>query len=135
MGSYKQRREYMKRWRRSESGKTSVRASTARQKESSRVQILNRARWARHKAKYTAVLENFRAKPCADCGYSFPTCCMDFHHVYGVKKFNISDGRSWKVPMPELLKEIAKCTVICANCHRIRHAKQRTGTTTKEGFN
>lgn len=61
---------------------------------------------------------------CIDCGYSFrshPECC-DFHHRDpATKSFNVSDSfnRDW----PTLKREIAKCDALCANCHRIRHAR------------
>jgi hypothetical protein len=71
------------------------------------------------------LLEFFRANPCVDCGKSDPLV-LEFDHMYGVKSFNISKGirdRSWEA----LLEEIAKCEVVCANCHRRRTA-QRAGT-------
>ncbi len=43
---------------------------------------------------------------------------MDFDHVRGKKLFNIANGRyrTWK----SVIIEIAKCDLVCANCHRIR---------------
>jgi len=55
---------------------------------------------------------------CADCGESNPIV-LDFDHLKD-KKYNVSrmihDGFSWKA----IKKEIEKCEVVCANCHRIR---------------
>lgn len=57
-------------------------------------------------------------KPCADCGVQYPHYVMDFDHLTD-KSFNIGrDGA--KGTMERLLKEIAKCEVVCANCHRER---------------
>lgn len=68
----------------------------------------------------TALKEN----PCADCGGSFPAECMDFDHLPQYeKRFVISQGKS--MPLEELLNEIAKCDLVCANCHRIRTNKRR----------
>lgn len=56
---------------------------------------------------------------CTDCGYRGHAAALEFDHLPGhVKRFNISEkmGRS----IEELLIEIAKCEVVCANCHRIR---------------
>lgn len=61
-----------------------------------------------------------KAAPCADCGGSFPPCVMDFDHVRGKKRFEVSVGRAKMVRPAELKKEIKKCDVVCANCHRIR---------------
>ncbi len=55
---------------------------------------------------------------CKDCGESNPIV-LDFDHIRD-KKYNVSrmihDGFSWKA----ISKEIQKCEVVCANCHRIR---------------
>ena len=63
---------------------------------------------------------------CADCGYNQAAAALDFDHLPGtVKVFSIAQasGRTW----PTVLEEIAKCEVVCANCHRIRTAKRRYG--------
>lgn len=68
------------------------------------------------------VFEYFKTHPCIDCGNSDPIV-LEFHHVRGIKSFNvgslITGGRSDKV----IFEEIAKCEVVCANCHRHRTAK------------
>ena len=55
---------------------------------------------------------------CLDCGEK-NHIVLDFDHLTN-KKYNISrmihDGFSWAA----IKKEIAKCEVVCANCHRIR---------------
>lgn len=55
---------------------------------------------------------------CADCGFANPKA-LEFDHL-GDKEFDISDavrrGLSWS----RIESEIAKCDVVCANCHRIR---------------
>jgi hypothetical protein len=63
------------------------------------------------------VLLYLREHPCVDCGETDPIC-LDFDHVKGQKlngiSYMISDCRSYK----NIKKEIAKCEVRCANCHR-----------------
>ena len=45
--------------------------------------------------------------------------CLDFHHKDpNEKEFCISIGRNKGLSIESLLKEIAKCDVLCANCHR-----------------
>jgi uncharacterized protein YktB (UPF0637 family) len=62
---------------------------------------------------------------CADCGIK-NQIILDFDHLKD-KKYNISqmirDGFSWKA----IMKEVEKCEVVCANCHRIRTHKRRLG--------
>jgi hypothetical protein len=60
---------------------------------------------------------------CAQCGYNAHSAALDFNHVKGVKKFNVSQDP--KVALQKLLAEIAKCEVLCANCHRIHTYENR----------
>jgi hypothetical protein len=65
------------------------------------------------------LLDYFAVHPCGDCGESDPVV-LDFDHR-GDKAFEIGESltyRSWEV----ILAEIAKCDVVCANCHRRRTA-------------
>lgn len=46
--------------------------------------------------------------------------CLDFHHRDpATKEFNIGSCAWGNRGRPALEKEIAKCDVLCANCHRI----------------
>ena len=64
--------------------------------------------------------------PCDDCGRRFPHYCMDFHHLIEETK-RPSIGRKGfaemlsKCSIKTIDEEIAKCVVVCACCHRIRH--------------
>lgn len=68
-------------------------------------------------------LAEFKAKPCLDCAGSFPACCMEFDHVRGQKRHNIAEMASWA--RETVLAEVAKCELICSNCHRIRTESRR----------
>lgn len=68
------------------------------------------------------VLDELKSVPCADCGGTFPPVCMDFDHVRGVKLFSVSRASTRSIET--VLKEIEKCEVVCANCHRIRTASR-----------
>jgi hypothetical protein len=64
----------------------------------------------------------YKDKPCEDCGRRFPPCVMDFHHVKGPKLGTVAYmWMSRKYSMHLLEEEMAKCVLICSNCHRIRH--------------
>ena|ERR1035437_3605597 len=76
----------------------------------------------RQSAVRRATLAALKAAPCMDCGMVFPPECMDFDHVRGEKLFNVGEFR---FTMSVLLEEIAKCELVCANCHRIRTAARR----------
>lgn len=62
------------------------------------------------------------AKGCADCGFNAHPAALDFDHLPGcVKLFNVGSANDVLTrPRSEVLAEIAKCEVVCSNCHRIR---------------
>lgn len=57
---------------------------------------------------------------CSDCHQNYPPCVMDFDHVRGVKTRNIGTMVSQGFSLEALYAEIAKCEVVCSNCHRVR---------------
>lgn len=73
-------------------------------------------------AERYAQLEQFKDVPCADCGGRFPQVCMDFDHVRGEKIDTISRMIRMSYSWENILAEIAKCEVVCSNCHRVRTA-------------
>jgi hypothetical protein len=78
------------------------------------------ARQKMHRDKNAENLWNFlTSSSCKDCNTTDPRV-LEFDHL-GDKSFNVSRAvsgstRSWET----ILKEISKCDIVCANCHRIR---------------
>lgn len=64
------------------------------------------------------MIEYKSGKPCADCENSFEPCAMDFDHVAGEKLCNVSKMSAYSIK--EIEAEIAKCELVCSNCHRVR---------------
>lgn len=57
---------------------------------------------------------------CQRCGYNKCIAALDFHHAIEEKEFNISKYmETWSI----IEKEIEKCVLLCANCHREEHYK------------
>ena len=57
--------------------------------------------------------------PCTDCGKFYHFSQMDFDHL-GDKKVNVATLANSTARIAEIKKEIAKCEIVCANCHRFR---------------
>ncbi|MFE5699991.1 hypothetical protein [Rhodococcus koreensis] len=58
---------------------------------------------------------------CVDCGYKGHPAALEFDHLpEHEKKFTISQRIAANVDREVLLAEMAKCDVVCANCHRVR---------------
>lgn len=78
------------------------------------------ARNIRHRALMVEWLNSHKTAPCLDCNRTCPTYVLDFDHRDGTtKRFNISKG-IYNFSKKVILEEIAKCDLICANCHRVR---------------
>jgi hypothetical protein len=71
------------------------------------------------RAEICKIIEEAKDRPCADCGIKYPYYVMQFDHVRGEKKFGIGAARSCG-SVRQILEEIAKCEVVCANCHAER---------------
>jgi hypothetical protein len=75
---------------------------------------------------YERLHEYFLDHPCVDCGDADPLV-LEFDHVSDDKTKDVSklvlEGYSWKT----IEAEIAKCEVVCCNCHRRRtHLRANT---------
>ena len=67
-------------------------------------------------------IDKLKQHPCSKCGGSYPPTVMEFHHQDPTEKeINISNAVAAGWSMERLLREIAKCTLLCANCHRMIH--------------
>lgn len=100
--------------------KTRWEAATPEERERERGQ--SRRASAKYRGRIRAIIAEAKNQPCSDCGGRFPTCVMDQDHVRGEKKFKVSEAvqRAYGLTLDRVRTEIAKCDVVCANCHRVR---------------
>lgn len=66
-----------------------------------------------------AYLNQAKSNPCSQCGGSFPIAAMDFHH-HGRKERGVARVARTGT-LEKLQREIAQCTLLCANCHAAHH--------------
>lgn len=59
---------------------------------------------------------------CEKCGETH-IACLEFHHLEPNKKEGNVGQLAIRSSTKKLLEEIAKCTILCANCHRKEHYK------------
>lgn len=79
----------------------------------------------RHQKKLELI--NLLDGKCVRCGLEpsskWPVTCFEFHHTDPSEKethiANFINRGQWT----KALNEIKKCTVLCANCHRVEHFK------------
>lgn len=113
--AYAYNKEYMKTWIPSE-------ASKEKRRKYRNAWVKANDLWRRE------VINRFKMKPCMDCGIQYNPWVMDFDHRKGERKVDcvgtmFRNHRS----MEEMKKEIKKCDVVCANCHRERSHKTKWG--------
>lgn len=77
---------------------------------------------SRYGRKY--VTEAKIGKPCTDCAGTFPHYVLQWDHVpeRGPKLFNLGRG---DYSLAKIEAEIAKCDLVCANCHAVRTWNRR----------
>jgi len=77
-------------------------------------------------AERRKLVDELKAKPCMDCNRTYPPYVMDFDHLPGtIKRYNISNITKKMGSQRLFLEELAKCELVCANCHRIRTFTRR----------
>lgn len=90
------------------------------------------ARAKRRDKKIDEIIVERKSVPCMDCGVKYPPYVMDFDHRNPKEKFlNICQMRKRRMAIKKILEEMAKCDVVCANCHRERSNKQNPARYTK----
>lgn len=78
------------------------------------------------KEKQLFLRELKESSPCTDCQTYYPYYVMTFDHMGTAEKsFELSQFASYG--MPRILQEIAKCELVCSNCHAIRSWKRANG--------
>jgi hypothetical protein len=59
--------------------------------------------------------------PCSDCGNFYPFYVMQYdHRPEFIKLFNIARFHNYTKDITIVKAEMAKCDLVCANCHAIR---------------
>ena len=82
-------------------------------------QVQRKKLWQQHKL---AIIRRYKLmKGCKDCGYREHYYALEFDHSNPEEKVGnichmIHRTQGWN----RIKAEVAKCDVVCANCHRIR---------------
>lgn len=77
------------------------------------------------------MIDDAKSVPCTDCGVQYPPYVMQFDHLDPQKKLK-GVGQLVSHSEDAIRAEIAKCEVVCANCHAERTHRQRLARKNKE---
>lgn len=89
----------------------------------------NKVKWQKYREVFSQnnyqkrkeIAARAKTKPCMDCGIQYNPWVMQFDHRPNEEKIaNIAYLVCGKYSIDLLEKEIAKCDVVCANCHAER---------------
>lgn len=78
----------------------------------------------KQRALLRSIVQAAKDVPCTDCGIQYPYYVMQFDHT-GDKNFTIGVYARQALGAQRLIEEIAKCEVVCANCHAERTYQRR----------
>lgn len=95
-------------------------ASARKHYEANKAKVKERAVLFKRAARirnYRYLKEFLQKNPCVDCGES-DIVVLEFDHVRGEKSGNVSDMANRALSITKIQKEIEKCEIRCANCHR-----------------
>ena len=96
-----------------------AKAAKAAWYQKNKQEISGRQRAERNKKKDWITQYKLENSVCTDCKISYPPQILDFDHLKD-KKFSISGKGVKDNTLDAIIKEIEKCEIVCANCHRHR---------------
>ena len=86
-------------------------------------------------AMIDSIINEHKDVPCADCGIKYPHYVMDFDHLPQFEKYmDISKMKKRRMAIAKIVAEIAKCEVVCSNCHRERSNRRNPSRFSKIAF-
>jgi 5-methylcytosine-specific restriction endonuclease McrA len=75
----------------------------------------------RSKVKIMAI--RYKGGECVYCGYKKCIAALEFHHLNPEEKDFQFSGNGYCKKWEDVKKELDKCILLCANCHRELHNK------------
>lgn len=77
----------------------------------------------RRQQKYKAQAVEHKGGKCIVCGFNLYFGALEFHHLDPSKKEAGINKLTRSPQTKQVLQELDKCVLVCANCHRMAHGK------------
>lgn len=68
-----------------------------------------------------AVIDEYRSRPCADCGHSYPPEIMHLDHRDPTQKLFTVSRKKASRSLDAIRAECEKCDTRCPTCHALKH--------------
>lgn len=72
-------------------------------------------------------IRELKSAPCTDCQIKYPYYVMQFDHARGQKEFGLHQASRVGMSRAKVEAELAKCDIVCANCHAARTWQRQEG--------
>lgn len=82
-----------------------------------------RQRAVDQRKEFSNFLAQSKSQGCIQCGFLDHRALVFHHRDPSTKSFQINQN-AWARKTQDILDEISKCDVLCANCHQIRHYRR-----------
>lgn len=96
-----------------------------------RDEIIKRA--CQYKQENIDLVETYKQRGCCKCGDK-RSYVLDFHHIEPETKYNTIAHMTKSASKENLEKEIKKCVLLCANCHREFHYLEKEQNITLDKY-
>ncbi len=83
-------------------------------------EYVTRIKQTKRKREFILSLKMLKGSKCEICGYDKNAGVLNFHHTEK-KQFGFNSKDLWKHSFEDLVKEVKKCKLLCANCHQDLH--------------
>lgn len=87
----------------------------------------------KYKQNNISFIDKYKEKGCCKCGEKRPYL-MEFHHINPEEKTNTIAHMIKSSSLDNLKKEVEKCVLLCANCHREFHYLEKNNNITLEEY-
>lgn len=95
---------------------------------------MRNAEKAKRREKIIKYLISLKEKnPCTDCRQYYSYYVMDWDHIpdKGVKIDRLAN-MVYRCSLKKIMEEIAKCELVCSNCHRVRTFRRASKEATEK---
>ena len=76
----------------------------------------------KRREKIKEILVEYKGGKCEICGYDKCISALEFHHLDPLKKDFGVGSKGYTRSLEQNKKEVDKCILVCANCHREIHS-------------